>query len=860
MQNDALSMEAGTPMTQPAVDRSATSIPARFAEVAARHADRIAIRTPRAAWTYAELDQRSNAVAWQILARAGATECVALVMEHEALLIAGILGVLKAGKIYLALDPADPAPALKATLADSRSGLLLTDKLNSALAHSLGPDQFQVLEIPAAAGNPAAGLPKISPAAGAWLMYTSGSTGRPKGVWQNHHGAIHHADVYAELIELEPDDRLSLLTSCHLAASATALFAALLNGATLCPFHVRTEGVDRLAPWLRDQSITVYHSVPTVFRHLLQAMQEESQLESLRWVRLGGEPVFRTDAAAFQKHFPADCRLMHALSSTETGLISAWTLDKKTPLLPETRVPVGYAVRGAELLLLDERQEPVRAGDEGLIAVRSAHLAQGYWQRPEATAEAFRADPRDRTRRVFVTGDLGRCRPDGCLEHLGRVDRQVKIRGRRVDLNQVENALAAMDSIREVAVDAPEEKAGERRLVAHVVTRSGLTSNPEILRRELRTHLPEHLIPSIFITLPRLPQTPGGKIDRQALPAWQTHPSNTTLFRSPPRDHIEMNVARIWESVLGVTEVGVRDDFFDLGGDSLQSAQILFCVQERFGAALPPSTLFQYNTVEKLAALIASHAVFPSTNPLVPLRVAPAGRPLFFVHNGNGDVTTYVQLARLLSERPIYGLQAIGLDGKQWPLRSIRAMAGRYLSEILAADPTGPYLLASTCVGGLVAFEIACQLVKLGRPVGLLALMDTSLPTERSLLSRACDSVRDGFRVLRGAVIRALEFGPKARWLPAYRRFIARMNSCAAEAYRPDFYPGTATLFLTTEKNCRDEDNRLRLGRCARETRITKIAGSRPDLFAPPMLNELARQFQSALDDFESARINSAKP
>lgn len=416
------------------------SIPALFAEVVAQHAQRVAISTPEANWTYAELDQRSDAIAVQMLGQLNrTTEVVALLLPHGPSLISAILGVLKAGRLYLALDATEPLPRLAARLEDSDAKLLVADSSNLPLARQLESSQVIALELSDEPVLPSArvSFPEVSPSAGAWLVYTSGSTAEPKGVWQNHYGVVHHASVYRELIAVTPHDRLTLLTSLSLAASATHLFAALLSGATLCPFPLRAAGPGRLAKWLGDQHITVFHSVPTVYRRLLRSTPACMSSPHLRLIRLGGEPILAADVDQFRRHTHArladSCVLMHALSSTETGLICAQVIDRNTAL-PPGRVSVGCPVRDAEVFLADEHGQPVGENREGRIAVRSKFLAQGYWRRAEATAASFRLDPRNRDRRVFVTGDLGRIRSDRSLEHLGRVDQQVKISGCRVDL------------------------------------------------------------------------------------------------------------------------------------------------------------------------------------------------------------------------------------------------------------------------------------------------------------------------------------------------------------------------------------------------------------------------------------------
>jgi hypothetical protein len=279
-----------------------------------------------------------------------------------------------------------------------------------------------------------------------------------------------------------------------------------------------------------------------------------------------------------------------------------------------------------------------------------------------------------------------------------------------------------------------------------------------------------------------------------------------------------------------------------------------------FGAPLSPSTLIEYSTIERLAGLVAGYVLIPSPSPLVTLRAANTGRPLFLVHSGQGEVTSYGRLVRRLPGRPIYGLQSVGLQGEGWPLMSIRAMARRYLPEIVAKDPTGPYLLGATCMGGMVAFEMAQMLVRQGRPVGLLALFDVPGPVPKwqhhdwveRWYAPIRDPVRDAFRILRWAIIRAAGLGRTPRGVSAYRRFVANMNSRANRRYHPEFFPGTFTLFNTADQSKYPRlDFRLLMRQYAKETRIIPLPGNRAGLFARPVVDELARQLQICLDRVE---------
>ena len=832
------------------VATNADSIGSRFSAIAASFPERIAVRADLAQWTYAELEERSNALALYILDRAGdSAEPVALLMTHGAPLIASILAVLKTGKLYLALDSGQVAGRLASILDDSGARFLVADGEHAALAQSLASAKVQIIEVGAIPKSfSKAPLITVSADAGAWLMYTSGSTGIPKGVWQNHRSALHHSEVYGEIIKVTPEDRLTLLTSCSLAASVTHLFTGLLNGASLHLFHVRSQGTERLAQWIAREQVTVYHSVPTVFRQVMRWVQNRQQLESLRLVRLGGEAVLRRDLELHRQFCPANCQLMHALSSTETGLMSV-SITNHNVCSNGERVHVGHPVRGAEVLLLDEQRRPVGPGTQGRIAVRSAHLAQGYWKKPDATKEFFENSSPNSGNRMFLTSDLGRFRPDGCLEHLGRADQTVKIRGQRVDLEQVESALRASGLFEEAVAVARENSGGERRLAAYFVPRAGIAVTPVECRQKLARDLPEVFIPTDFVALERMPQTLGGKIDRLSLPELPREIRAAT-HGPGPRDGVERKLGVIWREVLGLPNVGREEDFFQIGGDSLQSTQVLIRVEEAFNVVLSPSALIEHSTIERLARVIADQTLSRASGPLVLLREAEAGRPLFLVHNGAGSVACFGQLARRLASRPIYGLQSIGLSGEGWPLLSIAGMARRYLRELIAKDPTGPYLLGGTCSGGMVAFEMAQQLVAAGRKVALLALFDVNHPLTRSQytgIKPLLLFLRDAGRILRWGILRAAGRHRTARRLPAWRRFVANMNRMAFLRYEPVPYPGALTLFLTIDKKYRGEDHRLILRRLARESHSVMIPGDRPGIFIPPAVDETARQLDRCI-------------
>ena len=417
------------------------SIPRRFEKQVAKYPQRAALNFKSIEVTYEALNKAANCVAHFILAERGAEqEPVALLIEEGPAAIAAILGILKSGKIYVAIDPSDPKSSIQYALADAQINLIITDNKNLALSNELAEGGLRVLNIDAIEHSPhSAANPKISisPDAFAYIFYTSGSTGRPKGVVDNHRNVLHNIMRYTNSLKIAPEDRLTLLQSLSFSGSVSSLFCALLNGATSYPFSLKKEGAKRMADWLSDENITIYHSVPSMFRLIATG---ERDYPALRIIRLEGDQSSPEDIDLYKKYFSDSCILVNGLGATECGIVRQFFVDKSTPT-PGTVVPIGYDVEDMRVFLLDEAGQEVGPGSIGEIAIESEYLAQGYWHRPDLTLAAFLPHPQCENRRIYRTGDLGRFQPDGCLEYLGRKNFQMKIRGQWVETAAVEKAL-----------------------------------------------------------------------------------------------------------------------------------------------------------------------------------------------------------------------------------------------------------------------------------------------------------------------------------------------------------------------------------------------------------------------------------
>lgn len=599
------------------------SIVRRFERQVQLYPERIAVKDARQSKSFTEMQRAANRIAAYLLNRQGdGAEAVAILFEHGLAAIVAILAVLKTGKYYVPLDPSYPRTSIRHMLKDSRAAVILADYATIDLAGKLAEDRMtvintDVIEDAISDRNPEI---KIRPDAYACILYTSGSTGLPKGIVHSHRTILHHIWSHTHTFHISHMDRQALLLSYSYAASVSEIFSALLNGATLSLNYVKKTGLENLAKWLLNEKITTFKLPISLFRLFLNTLKDTartSRFPDLRLIVLGGDRLLRTDVELFRRFFPEDCLLVNRLASTEAFTLTRFIIDKAT-VLAEQVVPVGDPDVDKEVLILDENGQQVEAGETGEIVVASRYLSPGYWCLPEMNADKFRFREQNEAGRVFYTGDLGRIGPDGCLEHFGRKDDQVKIRGYRIVLSSVEAALNALDEIKEavVAVHEAAKSVGGKKLVAYLIPgdRAGLSVSR--LRRKLAQTLPNHMIPVNYVILEKFPQTPSGKTDRLTLPPPEkTRPLLDTSYVAP-RTPTEQSIMEIWAEALGLENVGVMDNFFDLGGDSLTLFWMHTHIQETFAIDIPMVILFKHPTIAALARFISHRNGFrQSTKP-----------------------------------------------------------------------------------------------------------------------------------------------------------------------------------------------------------------------------------------------------
>ncbi|MFC9842945.1 AMP-binding protein [Streptomyces sp. NPDC060223] len=605
----------------------------RFRATATAHPDRTAVRGRSGAYSYRELDRLTDATAHRLAAAAPAVGRIALLCEHDLGAVVGIWSVLKSGNAYVPLDPRQPDGRLTRILADADVSAIAYDTPLAQRARSLA-QETPLVELPShpgtgpapEGGEPRAPLPEPTGGSVAYLLHTSGSTGRPKAVVQSHRNVLGHALEYARRIRIGPSDEVSLTARYTFDAAVMDVFGALLSGAGLNVLEPLLPAAELRAAH-RRAGTTVLHCTPSLFRHLLSDLNDtggtdgtgktlraarrdlpvegtpspgaapdpDPDLASVRVAVLGGEEAVGADLRQFRRHFRADAVLVNGLGPTECTLIlqhRAGPADADRP-----SVPVGHPVEGVRVELQDADGRP--SATAGELVVIGERVALGYWRQAEATAAAFGTRP-DGTR-YYRTGDLVRRLPDGSLVHDGRKDRQVKIRGHRVEPGEVENRLRAHPSVAQAAVVLDAPPGSVPQLVAYVTSAAGLPAEEDELADYLGRQLPEYAVPGRTVVLERMPLGPTGKLDRAALPAPPERPEPGSGLPTTP---VERQVAGLWCDVLGTAAAGVGTNFIAAGGDSIRLLELLTRIRADLGVEIRLAEFLRAPTIATLALLV----------------------------------------------------------------------------------------------------------------------------------------------------------------------------------------------------------------------------------------------------------------
>jgi amino acid adenylation domain-containing protein len=680
--------------------------------------------------TYQELNTQANQLASHLRSLGVTAETlVGICIDRSLDMLVGLLGILKAGGVYIPLDPAYPRERLTFMLADSQAAVIVTQQSLVEQLEPLLPNDRSVLvcldrdrEIITTQSDENL-LDVIAGDNLAYIIYTSGSTGKPKGVQIAHQSLSNLLNSMQTDLKVTASETFLAVTTISFDIAALELYLPLIVGAKLILVS-RDTAVDgnKLLAEISSSGATVMQSTPATWQMLIGCGLSANH--RLKQILSGGEALPRRLS---QQLLAVSDEVWNVYGPTETTIwSSAYRVNQIDR--PQTSLePIGKAIANTELYILDANLQPVEAGSFGELHIGGIGLARGYLNRPELTAEKFIPHPftKQPGARLYKTGDWVCCRSDGNLEYAERIDQQVKIRGFRIELGEIETALYTHPQVRETVVIAREDEPGQKRLVAYVVTTEAKAPSASEFRQHLQQVLPDYMIPAVFFQLAALPLTPNCKIDRRALPAPPQIRLEAADSFVAPHDELESQLTEMWEKFLKIKPIGITDNFFDLGGNSLLAMNLLAKIEPVCQIQLPLSAIFQAPNIAALAQVLRAQIALPAWYSLVPIQPKGEGAPLFMIHSLNHRDFYH----HLGTDRPIYGLHyGIADRTDRVPaLPKIEDLATHYIKEMCELQPHGPYYLMGHSFGGAIAYEMSRQLVAQGREVGLIALFNTNL-------------------------------------------------------------------------------------------------------------------------------------
>jgi amino acid adenylation domain-containing protein len=685
-----------------------------------------AVCTPVHRLSYAEVYRLACRVEEQLVDRGvGPNQLVAVLMEKGWEQVVAVLGIHLAGGAYLPVDPELPAERQRYLMDQGQVNVVLTQSaLQGRLTLPSGLTVVAVDQLEPADAITAGPRRRQKPEDLAYVIYTSGSTGLPKGVMIDHRGAVNTVLDINQRFGVGPGDKVLAVSRLSFDLSVYDIFGLLAAGGTVViPSAELAHDAAHWAQLMASEKVTIWNTVPALMQLLVEQAGPGEAAQSLRLIMLSGDWIPVNLPGDIRTKWP-DAKIVSLGGATEASIWSILypieNVDSKW-----TSVPYGRPMLNQSFHVLNQSFAPCPVWVPGQLYIGGIGLAKGYWRDEQKTRASFVTDPAT-GQMLYRTGDLGRYLPDGNIEFLGREDFQVKVQGHRIELGEIEVRLQEHEGVETCVVVVQADDHSERRLVAYAVPKPGVKLESSELRGYLRAKLPEYMVPSAFLLLERFPLTANGKLDRLALPTPSRIGVVSDAGPTAPRDMLELQLTKLWEKVLGYHPVGLRDNFFDLGGHSLTAVRLFSELRQITGQSLPLSALFQAPTVEQLASLLREKGWSPRWSSLVPIQPGGSRSPFFCVHGGGGNVLVFRGLAyHLGTDYPFYGLQSKGVDDSNDYLTTVDEMAAHYLKEIRELQPAGPYYLGGFCMGGVVAFEMAQRLRQDGQEVRLLAMIDT---------------------------------------------------------------------------------------------------------------------------------------
>lgn len=854
---------------------------------AATRPDAIALKLNDQQLTYAELNQRANQLAHYLIQMGvSAGDRVAVCTQPALESVISLLAVFKAGGTYVPLDSTHPIDRLTTILEDTQANVLLTQallrsNLPSVTEHILCLDQDwdKIRAFPD--HNPDVDIDLDQTA---YIIYTSGTTGKPKGVMASYRNLINYILATQERLGFNPDDVMPAVARFTFSIAMFELLSPLAAGGTLVLLE-REHILDfaRMAKTL--EGLTMLHTVPSLMQKLLAHITENGldlqKYRGVKYVFTGGDIVAPDLLEAMRNVFQnAQVYVLYGCSEV-SSLCCNYAVPANETV---TKSRIGRPFNNVCLRVYDADQNLVPIGVPGEIYVGGAGVTQGYLHREDLTQEKFVTID---GQRFYRTGDLGRFRSDGNLEFLGRADFQVKLRGIRIELGDIEAALRQAPGVREGVVTACElGNRDEKSLVAYVVLDQSQTPTIQEIRRFLQAKLPDYMVPAGFVVLESMPLNPNQKVDRRALPLPTAENLAGLETIVPARNQSDQRLIEIWEALLGVKPIGIRNNFFELGGNSLLAVQMLTEVEKQWGKQLPITTLLQASTVEDLVNVLHSNQAAEGTGDLIPLRSSGSKPPLFCIYG----ILLYQELVnRLDPDQPVYGVylqEEVELirTGKFDQFTSVFAtvptIAARYLEAIRAFQPHGPYYLAGESFGGVVAYEMAQQLQAAGEEVALVALFDSWMTTSgrgrsplrhrvkhhlqflaEQGLSYLNQRVQRRTEIIRRKVLTSLpqvyqqansSAGGVAQALSEtlQKDIRAVVQERASQAYAPQPYSGRVVLFRATERYALEPSDSYDMGwgpLASDGLHIFEVPGDHLGILKEPNVTVLAEKLQTYL-------------
>lgn len=857
---------------------------------------RIALTDTNRSYTYKELDEWSSQIAHYLRTKTnGNNSLIAVFMERGAALVASLLGIWKAGAGYVPIDLNTPKERAEDIMKDAQIGILLSDgkyiekqaqgNFETILLDNMLPI---VQEMSAFAPSKIGDFGRL-----AYVLYTSGSTGKPKGVAIRHSSVSNLLEGLLQLLPFDQNDTLFAIASVAFDISVAELFLPLICGAKVVVASQKAVA-DGLV--LRDElekaNATWIDGTPATYQMLFNAGWNGNN--NIKIICTGEALPFDLS----QKLTPICAELWNGYGPTEA---TVWASFKRiaqngthwqneinnNTITPPIHLltgyePIGKPIANTYMYILDNYMQPVPPYVPGNLYLGGAGIAKEYLNRPELSAEKFRTNPYQKLHPdapiLYATGDVARWLPNGDIEYLNRSDNQVKIRGYRIELGEVEAVLARHETVRENVVIARPDKQGQKRLLAYVVAHNKKDFDAQQLSEFMQQYLPEYMIPAAFVCLDALPLTVSLKIDRKALPEPENAQEKPYQYL-PPETPTQQHLTFIWQDLLGVAPIGIKENFFELGGHSLKAVAMMAQIEKIFGKRLPLAALLEHSTIKSLAELIDGDHADIKWDCLVPVKPNGNKPPLYIVHGAGLHVLLFNTLADYVDDtQPVYALQAHGLNGKDEPFDNIEDIARHYISEIVRHNPTGPYHLAGYSMGGIIAFEMAQQLVRAGKIVKTLGMFDAVAPHYLNGQIATWEKIQKIGKKL-GHVLTDIVQNPseavryqaevaRRRWNHYLWRLsasdankkedaaqeamlkIEHKNAIALQNYRPLPYSGIVHLFRAEERRYYISDT-VYLGWAQYANggvKIYQVPGDHQTLFSPPNNRVFARQLQRCLD------------